>query len=221
MLTLVKHKNLISICTITRIVVGLGVVATMGCGRRVESDTEQAADTAKLSGVAVASAGLAATVRPTEPKKIQAEEGCGDEHIGAIQEPIERIEKDPKTGQSRTKVGQAIDLTKKRISVSQALKNPMEYGQQEVLLEGEVTAMCSHRRAWYAIMDGSEKTPLRIIVAPQFLVPKDSMGRHSRVVGVLESNEIPEQTARHLSKDHGLPEDLRTTVLRAKGAEFY
>jgi hypothetical protein len=221
MLTRVKHNYLTLRCAVTRIVFGLSVAATMGCGRRVESETEQAADTVKLSGVAVASAGLAATVDPTEPKKIRAEEGCGDEHFGAIQEPVERIERDQKTGQIRTKVGQAIDSIKQRISVSQALKNPTAYAQKEVILEGEVTAMCSHRRAWYAIVDGSGKAPLRIIVAPQFLVPKDSMGKHSRVIGVLESNEIPEQTARHLSKDHGLPEDLRTTILRAKGAEFY
>jgi hypothetical protein len=193
----------------------------MGCGRRVESDIAQAADTAKLSGVAIPSGGLAATARPTEPKKIQAEEGCGDDHASAIQDPVERIEKDQKTGQLRTKVGQAIDSLKQRISVSQALKNPMDYAQKEVIIEGEVTAMCSHRRAWYAIVDGSGKAPLRIVVAPQFLVPKDSMGKHSRVIGVLESNEVPEQTARHLSKDHGLPEDRRTTILRAKGAEFY
>jgi hypothetical protein len=221
MLLCVKHNYFTLRRVVSFIIIGLSVATTTGCGRRVEFDNEQTGDTSQLSGVAVASAGLVATVRPNEPKKIQAEEGCGDEHHGAIQEPMERIEKDPKTGQIRTKVGQAFDLSKQRISVSQAINTPMDYAQKEVILEGEVTAMCSHRRAWYAIVDSSGKAPLRIIVAPHFLVPKDAMGKRSRVIGILESSEVPEQTARHLSKDHGLPEERRTTILRATGAEFY
>jgi hypothetical protein len=196
---------------------GLVCVAasTTGCGRRVERGKPQASATA-----AVAPHAPTAAAKVAEKPPPAAEESCGLEHQGQIRDSAERVTRDPKTGRPVTQVGQALERKAKRTTLAALLQKPEEFEGKSVVVEGDVTAMCSHRRGWYAIVDESGKVPLRIVTAPQFLVPADAMGKRARAVGLLETREVSEQAANHLSRDHGLPEARRVITLRATGAEF-
>jgi len=112
--------------------------------------------------------------------------------------------------------------------VADVLATPDKYAGKLLQLEGNVSAMCEGRRAWFAIV-GNDQTgaSLRVLTAPVFLVPAGSVGKQVRVEGKLETTELSPETANHLEKDHKLPTPhasngpVTQTVLRATVAEFY
>lgn len=195
------------------IVLGMvgAAAATTGCGRRVERE-----QTPTTQATAVRE--VAATAAPSSQPV--PEESCGLMPAGQIRDPEERITRDPKTGRQVTAVGQGLERQAKATTLAQLMKMPEAFAGKQVAVEGDVTAMCSGRRGWYAVTDKSGTVPLRIITAPNFLVPKDAMTKRSRATGVLELSEVNEQAANHLSRAHGLPEARRSITLRATGAEF-
>jgi hypothetical protein len=114
------------------------------------------------------------------------------------------------------------------VALDDLARRPEAYAGQRVRLEGLVTAMCVHRRAWLALRSpgNDQGANIRVVTAPAFLVPRGSTGRHARAEGTVELVEVSAEAARHYSRDHRLrdpnsPETAhRAVVLRASGAEF-
>jgi hypothetical protein len=213
MVSPVTYRRAFKVWFVDRWILVSSVAISMACGRRVELETSASSTSAPATEMSIVSA-AASVKRPTE-------ETCGDEHSGDVRDPTERVRRDPKTGRTITSVGQPLERNVERSTIATVLGDPSRYIGKPIVLEGDVVAMCSHRRAWYAIVDERGKTPFRIVTLPKFLVPKDAMGKRSRVTGVLEARENSEQMATHLAKDHGVKETRYATILRASGAEFF
>ncbi|MBN1608417.1 MAG: DUF4920 domain-containing protein [Polyangiaceae bacterium] len=116
----------------------------------------------------------------------------------------------------------------KRVSVAELLAKPAGFVGQTVRLEGEVTAMCHHQRAWFAIRD--DATPasqyVRVQTRPAFLVPTGAIGKRAKAEGRVELVQVPQAMAQHYASDHGLGDPKAVTgpvqapVIIAMGAEF-
>ncbi len=114
------------------------------------------------------------------------------------------------------------------VSVAAVLDAPDSFVGKTVRLEGDVTAMCHHRRAWFAIQDDGARDGryMRVMTAPGFLVPAGSIGRRARTEGRIDVIEVPAAAARHFAAEHALGDASavrgaeRRVVLRATGAEF-
>lgn len=112
----------------------------------------------------------------------------------------------------------------RRVTVGEVLTRPHEYVGQTIRVEGEVIAMCHHRRTWFAVRDAGEY--VRIQTTPAFLVPAGVIGRRAKAEGRLELVQVPATTARHYAAGHGLGDPKRVNgpveapVLVATGAEF-
>jgi len=111
------------------------------------------------------------------------------------------------------------------LTVADAVSRAPELSGKLVRLEGNVSAMCHHERAWFAIVGNDQSgATLRVLTAPTFLVPPESIGKQVRVEGRLETIEVDAEKAKHLSDKHQLPaagSAGQQTVMRATGAEFW
>lgn len=124
-------------------------------------------------------------------------------------------------------VGEALS-GRERVTISALEATPEQYRGKSVRLEGEVTAMCHHRKLWFAVKDAGDASGkyVRVLTGPRFLVPDGAIGRKVRTEGTVEVIEVPEAEARHHAKDHkmGDPSAVRgpqkRIVLRATGAQF-
>ncbi|MGC4063044.1 MAG: hypothetical protein QM784_00010 [Polyangiaceae bacterium] len=172
------------------------------------------------------SASSASAVNRISAGRAQAEEnardeGCFVEHDQPIRDDGAKTTTDPKTGEVVTRVGASIGDQLVGVTVTELLKRPEAFQGGLVLVEGKVTAMCGHRRAWFAVVEpAGGGAPLRVVTAPAFLVPKDAIGKTARAVGQVEIREISSAAAEHQAKDHGMPADRRIVMLKATGAEF-
>ena len=113
------------------------------------------------------------------------------------------------------------------IKVVELLDNPAAHEGKLVAIEGNVAAMCHHRKLWFSVVDDDSGRQVRVLTHPAFLTPDGSIGRKVRVEGMVEKIEVPGERARHIAKEHGTadPEKIKGEVhhegiLRAKGARF-
>jgi hypothetical protein len=114
--------------------------------------------------------------------------------------------------------------------LAQLAKTPVAFAGKTVRLEGTITALCHHRREWFAVAEpgAPQGSGIRVITAPGFLVPENAIGRRVRTEGLVEVAEVPGAAARHYAEGHGLgtPEafdparPVKQVVIRAVGAEF-
>jgi hypothetical protein len=192
------------------------VVGVSACDRRAEPDPNQTAASTSAALHAAAPSAAAVGHKP----EASEQEACGVDQSGTVRDSSERTVRDPKTGREVTQVGQSIDKATERTTLAAAMKEPEKLVGKTIVVEGDVKAMCTHRRGWFAIVDESSQVPLRIVAVPNFLVPANAIGKKSRAAGVLEIQELSPQAASHLSSDHGLPNSRRAVTLRASGAEF-
>lgn len=165
---------------------------------------------------------------PAEPTvfgpRAEPDEACGVAGDQAVPDPPPRTRFDPGVQATVTAVGADL-VAAPAVAIDELVARPEGYVGKPVRVEGEVTAMCVHRRAWFAVRAGAAN--LRVLTAPAFLVPLGSTGKRARTVGTVALVEVPEEAARHYSRDHRLrdpsnPETAhRAVVLRATGAEFY
>lgn len=113
------------------------------------------------------------------------------------------------------------------VTVEDVVSSPEKLAGKTIRLEGNVSAMCGGRRAWFALVGQDQSgTSLRAITAPAFLVPAGSIGKQARVEGKVEVTELSAKTAKHLAEEHKLPAakgeaDRQQVVLRATVAEFW
>lgn len=161
--------------------------------------------------------------------KAPAPQDCGGEapaDMAAADRQVRTV--DPVSGAAVTAVGAKL-LAVPVVKVVDVLARPEEWAGKTIRLEGNVTAMCTHRRAWFALQSEDKSGAyVRVLTAPSFLVPEGSLGKKARTEGVLEVTEVSAETAAHYAQEHQLappgaaaPEaPQRTIVLKAAGAEF-
>jgi len=114
------------------------------------------------------------------------------------------------------------------VKVSELLADPNAYAGKSVAIEGDVSAMCQHRRGWFSIVaEDKSGRFVRVVTAPDFLVPVGSIGKTAKAEGVVEVIEVEQKHAQHLAGEHKLGDpaeiaaNIQQVVLRASGAEFF
>ena len=157
------------------------------------------------------------------------EEGCSGEHgTEPIAHPDEATAKDPATGASVTVVGEALGGVEV-VQVKDLLEKPEAFAGKKIRLEGNVSAMCTHRRGWFAVVDDGDRSGavVRVLTAPAFLVPEGSIGKKARTEGTVEVTDVAAAAARHYAQDHKVGDpaaegaaSVKQVVVRASGAEF-
>ena len=229
-----------------RIVAALSFASllALGCDKSTPAQADPApADPAVVT--AAASAPAAVTPAAAQPGDAQAKEACGDPaNCGAAaaaagpEAGCERVSAEQLTnpkeetvtrpdGTSATHVGDAFAGVEK-VAISQLLADPAAYSGKTVALEGDVSAMCQHERAWFSIAAEDQSGRfVRVMTAPTFLVPAGSVGGSARTEGTVEVIEVAAGHARHLAAEHKLGDpaaitaNVQQVVLRAHGAEFF
>jgi hypothetical protein len=142
------------------------------------------------------------------------------DHSQPIRDTNESNVTDPATGKTVTRVGMLASAGAEQVKLADLLAKPEQYVGRTLHVEGPVTHMCTHRRAWFALGVDNGNT-LRVLAAPRFLVPANAIGRLARVDGTLEMREIPDNVAKHVAEEHGLTTPVRRVALfNASGAEF-
>ena len=173
----------------------------------------------------------------TEGERLAKEKHAGHEHAeGAtcsecaestsqILHPEVTTHKGP-DGQVVTHAGMAL-AGAEAVTVAALLADPEAYAGKTVKVSGNVSAMCKHKRAWFAVVgDDQSGNHVRVFTAPNFLVPHESIGKSAVAEGRVEVIEVPVDRARHLAEKHKLsePEDIKAPVkrvlIRATGADF-
>jgi hypothetical protein len=220
----------------------LGLLSSCGSRDRPPPPTAAASSTPSAENPSVRLAapvtvGDLAGGEPTEPTAARAgsatcaegngpgasEAACGAVGERVANDGIERVV-DPATGVETSRVGAELRGLES-VSVRELLAHPSAYAGKSVRIEGNVTAMCHHRRAWFALQDAGDRAArtLRVFAAPAFLVPSGSIGRKARAEGTVELVDVPANTRSHLATEHGISDGedgSKAVVLRATGAEF-
>jgi hypothetical protein len=113
------------------------------------------------------------------------------------------------------------------VKLEELLAAPDAWAGKTVRVAGNVSAMCTHMRAWFAIATGDASGRyLRVLTAPAFLVPPESIGKSAEAEGVVEVVPLDPQTAAHLAGPHQLGDPAAPAgsapqvLLRATGATF-
>ncbi len=127
---------------------------------------------------------------------------------------------DPSTGAQGLAVGAALTGAQP-LSPADLTARATELRGQTVTVQGRVSAMCHHRRGWMALQSPDDRSGgwVRVITAPGFLVPADSVGKLARAEGVVQVVEVPDPSRQHLQQEHSLSSpSSQQVVLRATGA---
>jgi hypothetical protein len=168
---------------------------------------------------------MAAATSQGEAPAPKSGSNCGCEHGVPKSSPV-TVARDPASGAEVSGVGEKLLNDAPTVSVKNLLAAPDRYAGQRIHLEGNVTGMCRHKRAWFALKDTGDASDayVRVITAPSFLVPENSVGRQGRTEGLVEVVDVPAPAARHYADDHKLGDPAapvrRTVIIRATGAEF-
>lgn len=127
-------------------------------------------------------------------------------------------------------LGKAFSV-KEITSIEGIFADPKAFEGKTLRVQGVVMSHCHHRLAWFGLRGNEkEKQTLRVMTAPDFLVPRDVKHGVTRAgaEGVVRLRSVPEAHAKHLAKEHGLfggePDKLSgpqyVVTLHASGAWF-
>jgi hypothetical protein len=137
------------------------------------------------------------------------------------------VERTDATGRKVMHAGQEFTQAAP-VAVAELVKNHAAYLGKTVQVEGDIMAMCTHKRGWLALVgkDDQSGAQLRAFTAPVFLVPADSIGKSVRIEGTVDEVEVPAEMAKHFAKEHQLdmPEGdgpVKQAVIRATAADFW
>jgi hypothetical protein len=169
---------------------------------------------------------------PDRPATAAVEEGapCADETHRAAPQPAATSG----PGLAATEaVGGPVSDTVELVDAADIVADPTRFAGRTVRVAGRVKGFCHHARAWYAIdVPGAEPPYLRVVTAPDFLVPEGAMDTEATAVGTVEVQDTPAGQARHYEQEHrlGTAGDggggvepggrVPSAVLRATGAVF-
>lgn len=100
--------------------------------------------------------------------------------------------------------GESISADARRVSFADALKQPQEYADKKVVIEGVVTRVCQAEGCWMEIGPKSKGDgSIRVTFDHKFAVPKDSSTMNFRAEGTLKVKTLSKETVEHLVKDDG------------------
>ncbi len=179
-----------------------------------------------------------ATAKPASVEPVpggSCEEGEGGEH-GASCEGASAPVRNPAqvrvttaSGGEALHVGDAFAPAGEvpTVKVSALLAEPDKWVGKRVRIQGDVTAMCHHKRGWFAVAaEDKSGRALRVITTPVFRVPQGSIGRAAVAEGRVDVIQVAARFARHMADEHklgdpnGMVGPQRQVILRATGAEF-
>ncbi|MGI5863457.1 MAG: DUF4920 domain-containing protein [Myxococcales bacterium] len=165
-------------------------------------------------------------------------EGCTGDHGGdhgmkvGVLMPVPEHEgtlvTDPATGATFLAAGARLTGAE-RVSIEDLMAKPERYAGKTVRVAGNISAMCHHKRGWFALQgEGRGGEVVRVITTPAFRVPENAMGKQARAEGVVEIVAVPASDARHFAVDHKVGDPaavkddkpVKSVVIRATGAEF-
>jgi hypothetical protein len=114
------------------------------------------------------------------------------------------------------------------VTIAELISAPEAWAGKQVRISGDISAMCDHKRAWFAVVNEGDQTgtQLQVRTAPAFLVPEGSVGKRARAIGTVEVVEVARKEAAHLEEEHKLPTTaeqsgkLQRVIVRAVGADF-
>lgn len=78
----------------------------------------------------------------------------------------------------------------------EVVRHPERYAGRPVLVRAQVTDACQRRGCWIVLSDGQEGIRVRF-QDYGFFLPKDSAGKLAYVEGLVASETLSEETARH------------------------
>jgi len=99
--------------------------------------------------------------------------------------------------------GEAIGGETKRVSFSDALKEPQKYDGKAVVIEGVVRRVCQAEGCWVEIGPKEGEGSVRVTFDHKFTVPKDGAQMNFRAEGTLKVKTLSKETVEHLVKDDG------------------
>lgn len=157
----------------------------------------------------------------------KAGEGCGDESETTKLENDTVEARTAEDGTSYTHVGGELTGAPE-VAVAELMANPDKWAGKRVTISGNVSAMCQHKRGWFAVVGEGDQSgqQLQVKTAPVFLVPAGSIGKSAKAEGTVEVIEVKAEHARHLAAEHkiGEPEEItapvKRVVVQAVGADF-
>ncbi len=124
-------------------------------------------------------------------------------------------------------VGAEVSDDIELVSANDIVANPESFAGRTIRVTGQVKGFCHHRRGWYAIdVPNADPPYVRIVTAPDFLVPPGIMNATATAVGTVEVTEVQGSRRSHYEREHelgpGTAEPGRTVraVIRATGARF-
>ena len=122
--------------------------------------------------------------------------------------------------------GKAITL-RKVLSLHEAMKQPGEYKDEKVLLEGKIKDVCQMKGCWLLLSQGDEAIRIKF-EGYSFFVPKNSLGKRARVEGKLMQETISEEMARHYASEQSKGVDpsqikgpQQVVTLEASGVQIF
>ena len=180
---------------------------------------------ATAAPTAIAAAKPVATAAATTPAAPQAEHDCA---LGASTELANDKVVTSKTADGKTLLHAGAQFSDGvAVTTSELLAAPDKFAGKKVRVKGNVSAMCVHARAWFALAaDDKSGQFVRVMTAPNFLVPQDSIGKNAETEGVVEVTEVDPNQAKHIAGEHKLGDPAAITgpvkqvVIRATGAAF-
>jgi hypothetical protein len=88
------------------------------------------------------------------------------------------------------------------LTLDQLLDDPARYDGQNVIVEGEVVAVCQKKGCWMTFLRDHDS--IRVTFKDYgFFVPMDLAGTTVRVEGVFAVRDVPVDEARHYLEDEG------------------
>jgi hypothetical protein len=182
----------------------------------------QAPATAPETPAAAPTAAVTPTAQPAHAPK--AEDDCAEGTTALTDDKV--VTRTNDKGLTITHAGAELS-DGAPVSVAELLRSPDAFAGKKVRVKGNVSAMCTHRRGWFAVVsDDQSGTFVRVITTPSFLVPAGSIGNTAEAEGMVEVIEVAAEHAKHIAGEHKLgdPEaitgNVKQVVLRASGADF-
>lgn len=110
---------------------------------------------------------------------------------------------DLKAGESIAR-GDAFTAGVKKLSVEEALKEPMKYAEKVVAVEGVIVRSCKKEGCWMEMADKVDGKSVRVIFGDhKFVIPLNSAGMKVKAQGVFKTKVLPKDHVDHLINDDG------------------
>ena len=110
----------------------------------------------------------------------------------------------PSDESGRVLRGEAIGADTQRVAFADALKEPQEYADKMVVIEGVVKRVCQAEGCWLEIGPKSKGDGhIRVTFDHKFTIPKDAAPMNFRAEGTLKVKTLSKEAVEHLVKDDG------------------